>query len=259
MEDFWAALEDDFNARMEAVNKSGVRRHVPTKAEPLDVLIIDEILPIAAQLKKDPSSHIVGRILFLGRKAGFMCIAASQIGQVDVLGRIRDLFPQRICHRTESRYLTDAFLGDGAELDGARASHLDVVRDVGVFYMAEMGVSGYTACRSAWISDADVERIARGKRPVPTEASGLEDKPTSLYAMYDLTGELLYVGIAEATRLETRWREHARTKSWWPEVADMREIDCFPDRHLALTAEAMMIEKRHPKYNIQHNSTAVNA
>lgn len=256
MEEFYDNISIDFDARLAKVAAAGVRWHKPTKEEPLDVLVIDEILPLAKQLKNDPQEHIVGRILFLGRKAGFMCIAASQAGQVDVLGRIRDLFPQRICHRTKSRYVTDAFLGDGAETDGARCSQLDTVQDVGIFYIARQGEAGYTAGRSAFITNRDIKRIVQGLKPIPTPMSGLHDKPTSLYAMYDIDGALLYVGIAEATRLEERWKEHARTKDWFGEVADIHEVDQYSDRYLAETAEEMMIKKRRPKYNKQHSPTA---
>lgn len=258
MDEFYEDISVDFDARMESVKKSGERWHRPTKAEPLDVLVIDEILPLAPHLKKDVTDHIVGRILFLGRKAGFMCIAASQAGQVDVLGRIRDLFPQRICHRTKSRYVTDAFLGDGAEADGARCSTLDTVQDVGIFYIARQGEAGYTACRSALITNRDVKRIVQGLPPIPLHSTNLHDKPTSLYAMYDIDGALLYVGIAEASRLEERWKEHARTKSWFGEVADMHEVDQYKDRYLAETAEEMMIKRRRPKYNKQHNTQHAN-
>lgn len=254
MEDFWEKLEADFNARLDSCDKRGVRRHVPTKEEPLDVLIIDEILPLAPELKKGSTGHIVGRILYLGRKAGYIVIAASQAAQVDVMGRIRDLFPQRLSHQTQTRHATEAFLGEGAEADGAACSKLEPGRDAGIFYMAESGTTGYTACRSALIKNADVDRIVQGLRPVPTPTNDLEDRQTSVYALYGDNSELLYVGIAASDRLYDRWDEHRRDKPWWSEVADMKEIDSYPDRHLAETAEAMLIRKQRPKYNKQHNA-----
>jgi hypothetical protein len=254
MEDFWAKLEADFNARLDSCDRRGVRRHIPTKEEPLDVLIIDEILPLAGELKKGSTQHIVGRILYLGRKAGYIVLGASQAAQVDVMGRIRDLFPQRLSHQTQTRYATEAFLGDGAEADGAACSKLQPGIDVGIFYMAEAGTSGYTACRSALIDDADIERILQGLRPIPAPVNSLHDRQTSVYALYGETGDLLYVGIAASDRLYDRWDEHRRTKPWWDEVADMKEVDSYPDRALAETAEAMLIRKRQPKYNKQHNT-----
>lgn len=254
MSEFWAKLEADFNDRLDACDRRGVRRHIPTAEEPLDVLIIDEILPLAAELKKGSTEHIVGRILYLGRKAGYIVLAASQAAQVDVMGRIRDLFPQRLSHQTQTRYATEAFLGDGAEADGATCSKLQPGADAGIFYMAEDGTSGYTACRSALIKDADIERIVQGLRPIPTAANNLHDRETSVYALYGHDAELLYVGIAASDRLYDRWDEHKRTKPWWHEVADMKEVDSYPDRYLAETAEAMLIRKHKPKHNKQHNA-----
>jgi len=254
LEDFWADLERDFNRRMSRVEESGARWHKPTPQEPLDLVVIDEILPLVGQLKKDPTEHIAGRVLFLGRKGAFALIAASQVGQKETIGPIRDLFPQRLCHRTGNRYMTEAFLGDGAEADGASCSSLSVERDQGVLYIARAGESGYTAARSAWVSDSDTDQISRGLRPMPELENDLTGKETSLYAFYSAEADLLYVGIAESERLENRWKEHARSKPWWSEVAHQKELHRYPDRHMALTAEASMIEKKNPKYNIQHNT-----
>lgn len=252
LEDFWEDLETDFNRRMARVEKSGARWHKPTEQEPLDLLVIDEILPLVSQLRKDPTDHIAGRILYLGRKAGFVLVAASQIGQKETIGPIRDLFPQRLCHRTGNRYMTEAFLGDGAEADGAGCSTLDVERDQGVLYLSVDGAPGFTAARSAWVSDGDTAQIAQGMRPVP-KVEELKTKPTSLYAFHNSGGELLYVGIAEKTRLQNRWKEHERSKHWWGEVQQKTELYTYPDRDMAETAEALMIKKQRPKYNKQHN------
>lgn len=252
--DFWEDLTEAFNRRMVAVNQSGDRWHVPTDKEPLDILIIDEILPLAAQLRKESTDHIVGRICYLGRKAGFVVIAASQAAQVDAIGRIRDLFPQRICHRTMSRYLTDAFLGEGAESDGARCSQLDAEHDQGVSYMAAEGVRGYTALRSAWVPDTETKLIAQRQRPTSEANIGLRNKPTAMYQMRNADSEIIYIGIAEANRIEDRWSEHARTKKWWREVHGTPSVVAtFPDRDTAETAEALAIKKHRPRYNVQHN------
>jgi len=252
LEAFWGRLERAFDARMASVERSGARWHKPTEAEPLDVLVIDELLPLVQALKKEGTNHIVGRILYLGRKAGFVVVAASQIGQKETIGPIRDLFPQRLCHRTGNRYMTEAFLGDGAEADGAGCSTLDVERDQGVLYLSVDGVSGYTAARSAWVSDSDTSQLAQGMRPVQ-KVTELKTKPTSVYAFHNQVGELLYVGIAEQSRLQNRWDEHKRSKQWWGEVHQKTEMYTYPDREMAETAEALMIKKQRPKYNKQHN------
>lgn len=258
MDEFWGDLEAAFNRRMHAVIQSGQRWHQPTPAEPLDITIIDELIPIAPQLRKDSTEHIVGRIAYLGRKAGFVVIALTQASQVDVIGRIRDLFPQRVSHRTPNRYITEAVLGDGAESDGGRASQLDIVHDQGVGYIAAEGVRGYMGFRSAWVSNADTKTIASNQRPIPAaDTAALRQKPTSVYAFHNQQGDLLYVGIAEAGRVDDRWSEHQRSKKWWGEVARREVVDTFPDRDSAETAEALMIRRKKPRYNVQHNSDRV--
>jgi hypothetical protein len=252
LEEFWEDLEAAFTRRLISLEKSGKRWHRPTEEEPLDVLILDEILPIAAELRKEATEHIVGRICYLGRKAGFVCIAASQAGQVDAIGRIRDLWPQRLAFRTASRFLTDAFLGDGAHSDGARASELDLAHDQGVGYMAADGVRGYISFRSAWVPDSETKQIAQKIRPMYVP-SNLRNKATAQYMFWDSSNTEIYTGIAEAGRVETRWAEHARSKSWWPEVARKEIVQTWPDRETAETAEALTIKKLKPRYNIQHN------
>lgn len=254
LEDFWEDAEEAFNRRMQAVTASGKRWHEPTDTEPLDILLIDELLPIAKQLKSESTEHIVGRIAYLGRKAGFVVIALTQASQVDVIGRIRDLFPQRISHRTPNRYMTDAVLGDGAESDGARASQLDLAHDKGVAYMAAQGVRGYMGLRSAWIPDTDTKNIASALPPAVPQLNDLHSKPTALYQFHDNRNQLLYVGIAEASRVDARWAEHARSKAWWCDVARKEVVDVYPDRDTAETAEALAIRKRRPVHNKQHNT-----
>lgn len=86
-------------------------------------------------------------------------------------------------------------------------------------------------------------------------ASLLEEKRTgsptghSLYRFYNAGGGLLYIGITDNPR--RRFREHGKTKLWWPEVA-VREIVHLPSRAELLAAERAAIIKERPMYNIAH-------
>ncbi|MEU1663602.1 GIY-YIG nuclease family protein [Streptomyces sparsogenes] len=76
--------------------------------------------------------------------------------------------------------------------------------------------------------------------------------PTALYRLRNQDGELLYVGITDNP--ERRWKDHAKDKTWWPEVAS-RSIEWFPNRGHALAAEGKAIRSERPRHNIQHNGT----
>lgn len=77
--------------------------------------------------------------------------------------------------------------------------------------------------------------------------------PTALYRLHDHDGELLYVGISDD--LERRWKDHAKDKLWWPDVAS-KSAEWLPTRHRALAAEAKAIRTERPRYNVQHNKAS---
>lgn len=73
-----------------------------------------------------------------------------------------------------------------------------------------------------------------------------EDGPTALYELRNADREMLYVGISH--RPMGRWREHAKDKPWWPQVA-VRSLIWFGSRAEALLAEQAAIESAGPRYN----------
>lgn len=255
---FWADSRRRFEARMADVEKSGVRVHVPTPEHPMDIMVIDELLPYASSIGKGQGSgidHIVGETAYLGRKFGFMVIACSQLSQVDSIGRIRDLFPQRVAYRTLNRYMTDAVLGDGAEAEGAQASDIDIA-DPGVCYLKVPGVRNYVAARSAKVTDSDTKVIATGRlpeaSPVNIKLAERQDKPTAVYRLYyrlaDGTGLLLYVGISNLWI--RRMEQHEADKPWYSQVdVELTEVLEYQDRMLAETAEALAIQQERPLFN----------
>ena len=70
--------------------------------------------------------------------------------------------------------------------------------------------------------------------------------PTILYRLFDAGGTLLYVGITGS--IGQRWEQHVASKHWWDEVT-RTEIERFPDRDAAATAEKAAIENEHPRHN----------
>lgn len=72
-----------------------------------------------------------------------------------------------------------------------------------------------------------------------------------LYRFYDRNNRLLYVGITSDTRV--RFRQHAESKKWWPDVA-VREITHYPTRPDLAAAEIVAIKRERPLYNIAHST-----
>lgn len=116
----------------------GTRKVEISEETPLNIMIIDELLMCQRQLRGGAVDTPLGEILSAGRAAGFIVVANSQLGQVDVIGRIRDLFPQRICMSVKSRELTEAVLGPRAEERGARCTEI-TEKGVGYVYTYHHG------------------------------------------------------------------------------------------------------------------------
>jgi hypothetical protein len=67
-----------------------------------------------------------------------------------------------------------------------------------------------------------------------------------LYRFYAKDGALLYVGITNS--ITTRFKGHAATQPWWPEVADCR-VAFYPDWPALARAEHDAIRYERPRYN----------
>lgn len=74
----------------------------------------------------------------------------------------------------------------------------------------------------------------------------IEEVPTAVYRFYDAAGRLLYVGVTD--HLKVRFGQHAKDKSWWPEVAS-RTITWYDGRQEAEDAETKAIGEEKPIHN----------
>lgn len=137
------------------------RKHVPTPEHPHDLIIVDEMLLLKSLLNKGVESP-AGELLTIGRKASFTMWGCSQLPQKDVLGDLRDLFPQRFCFATRNRESTDVVLGPGASSSGARA-HLITDQMPGVGYRYSSENRSYARFRGPKISDKLAQQIAEGQ------------------------------------------------------------------------------------------------
>lgn len=76
---------------------------------------------------------------------------------------------------------------------------------------------------------------------------------TSLYRHFSRDGRLLYVGISLSWPARTK--AHAKGSRWFEQVAKV-EIERFPTREIALSAEREAITRERPAFNIMHNRGA---
>jgi predicted GIY-YIG superfamily endonuclease len=254
---------DSMFARLSDMSKRGVRTHEPTVEEPLDITIIDELLLIQVILKKGADSPLA-ELLSIGRKARYVVWGMSQLTQVDAIGRVRDLFPQRLCYATKSREMTEASLGQGAEGDGAKCSRI-TEDEQGVGYQYRDGKRGYQRYRAAFVTDQEADLIAKGVLPddgrqaqvaeMLTRADKWErdvaQARTAVY-QYPLKDQerIGYVGIA--INPNERLKEHYREDMWMHEIDVSRiTVEWFPNRDAAKKRETQLIKQLQPPFNVK--------
>lgn len=155
------AVIEKFHADMMTVftrmKADGIRRIEISDKNPLHILIADELLLLRiAQAGVDSP---LGEILSAGRAAGFIVLANSQLGQVDAISRLRDLFPQRVCMATKSSDLTNAVLGPRAEERGARCTE---ITEKGVGYIFTDHHGSFQRFKPPFIDDAGIRKVAEG-------------------------------------------------------------------------------------------------
>src|SRR5215218_2022413 len=178
-----AEMEADMNTRLAAQKGRRVRAHTPTLGEPVDLLLVDELLYLDALLKRGKSSSL-GRIMTAGRKAAFSVIACTQLARVDAIGGVRDLFLQRLVFRTVSREATEAALGSGSGWAEKAPAHR-IARDAkGVGYAVDtLGVTAASdeavLFRSVYLTDAQVRQIAAGRIPIDSWGHSWRPQPAS--------------------------------------------------------------------------------
>ena len=175
------AFHKSMEERLSLMKQRGVKRHFPTKDEPLEICIIDELLLVKAALQADDVSSPMGETLAVGRKALHIVIGCSQLGQKDAVGAIRDLFPQRICLRTRTREATDTVLGSGATSAGA-ACHMITAPGEGYVYTDTS--EGYENVKAPFIPPHRTKQIASypdryfNTIPLPSSPTGTLYLPT---------------------------------------------------------------------------------
>jgi hypothetical protein len=154
-------VKDAHQAMFTRLRGMDTRDHTPSFTAPHDLTIVDEMLLLRSMLSKGVDSP-AGEILTIGRKASYTLWGCSQLPQKDVLGEMRDLFPQRFCFAVANREATDIVLGQGASTGGAKP-HLISDSQPGVGYKFSQGNRRYIRFRGPHILDSESDQIAAGE------------------------------------------------------------------------------------------------
>ncbi|TCJ40492.1 FtsK/SpoIIIE domain-containing protein [Parafrankia sp. BMG5.11] len=144
------------------------RLHAPTVAEPLIVLVVDEIASLTAYVTDRDVKKRIGAALPLllsqGRAPGVVVLAAVQDPRKEVLP-FRDLFPVRVALRMTEPEQADLVLGSGARDRGARAEEIPLSLP-GVGYVLHDGDPDPIRVRAAHVDDGEIARTVDRYRPV---------------------------------------------------------------------------------------------
>jgi DNA segregation ATPase FtsK/SpoIIIE, S-DNA-T family len=184
LSDMVALLETavaDMNARKRRLKALGLRAFVPSTADPLEVVIVDELAFLTAYAPKDVKLKVATALQLLlsqGRAVGFSVVAALQDPRKDVLP-FRDLFTYRIALRLAEDSHVDMVLGDGA-LDRGATCHLIPASLPGVGFVHVEGAAEPVRVRFSYLGDDDIrEMAARWPAPPNTNPTDAADRTDS--------------------------------------------------------------------------------
>lgn len=246
-----AQVHKNMQTRARDFAAQGRRNWDPDAANPLVIVICDELLELPATLKAGASSDLAG-IVRLGRAVGYTAWVCSQVGQLDSVGRLRSFIPQRMSFATRDAATTNAFLGDGASAAGA---YCHEIRKPGIGYALNSQDRLAQQFRAALVTDAEVEQIAAGVLPRELIAATREqlgevtEGEQYLYRWYDAHDQLLYIG--KSNNAVRRAGEH-EGKPWWASVA-RSTVEPYASEKLVLKAEEAAIKSEKPLFNDLHN------
>ncbi|MGH9260215.1 MAG: FtsK/SpoIIIE domain-containing protein, partial [Acidimicrobiales bacterium] len=147
-----AQVMDDRAGRLRGVT----RVHQPTVAEPLIVVVVDELASLTAYANRDDHARINAafpRLISKGRAVGVSVVAALQDPRKETIP-FRDLIPIRIALSLVEPDQTDLVLGKGARARGADCSRIPLKTGIGWVWCD--GDTDPTRVRAAYLTDSDI-------------------------------------------------------------------------------------------------------
>lgn len=169
------------------------RLHTPTPAEPLFVVVIDEIAALTAYVSdrkiRTEIEQLLGLLLSQGRAVGISVVAAVQDPAKDTLP-VRQLFTVRIGLRLTEATQTTMVLGQGARDAGAECDRISDATP-GVGYMMIDGTAQPERVRAFHVTDHDITTLAaRFRRPaVRASSNGQQCSSESVQTTGEGSGE----------------------------------------------------------------------
>ena len=144
--------------------QGAVRVHTPTLAEPLYVLIVDELLALVALLQdldlRNRARAALALLLTQGAGLGVLVVGATQDPRKEVV-ELRDFFPTRIALRVNERNHVDLVLGDGARERGALADQLSADPSMrGIGYVVLDDRPEPLRVRFGYVTDDEIRAMA---------------------------------------------------------------------------------------------------
>ncbi|HTY32496.1 MAG TPA: FtsK/SpoIIIE domain-containing protein [Mycobacterium sp.] len=153
------------------------RLHTPSEAEPLLVVIIDELVSLTAygtdRKIRAEIEQLLGLLLSQGRAVGVSVIAAAQDPAKDTLP-VRQLFTVRIGLRMTEATQTGMVLGAAAREAGAVCDQIPDSTP-GLGYVMVDGTSEPLRVRAYHVTDADIDHLT--KYFIPAHRPHLPDEP----------------------------------------------------------------------------------
>ena len=172
-EQFAVVLEDAVTVmrRRQRLLRGVTRLHEPSTAEPLIVVLVDELAALTAYVTdralKQRIGNALGLLLSQGRAVGVVVVAAVQDPRKETIPA-RDLFPTRIALRLNEAEQVHLVLGPGARDRGALCDHIpDTLPGVG--YVQVDGITEPVRVRFAHVTDDDI-RDALHQSPLFADA-----------------------------------------------------------------------------------------
>jgi S-DNA-T family DNA segregation ATPase FtsK/SpoIIIE len=181
LDDAVAAMQARLVAMRDPRRPGGpVREHAPTTAEPLVLIVVDEVASITAYVN-DPKlrariANALSLLLSQGRAPRVCVVAATQDPRKETL-TFRDLIPYRVGLRTVEP-VADLILGAGARSRGARTDAIDPALP-GVGYVLVEGGTEPVRCRFAYVDDEQLTDLADRYAPRPVIAPPLFVTPSA--------------------------------------------------------------------------------